>query len=131
MQFEGCSPHRYAPAAEAFESGRILEARALLESCVAEAPDHLESRVLLGVCYARLGEPARAEGMLRSVTALDPVNIEGHLRLGALLAQQDRVGEAIREYRAVLAQDPDHAEARHRMAELSGVPADRRAEPPS
>jgi predicted Zn-dependent protease len=129
MRFEGCSPHRYAAAAEAFDGGRIREARALLESCVAEAPDHLASRVLLGVCYARLGEPARAEGMLRSVTALDPVNIEGHLRLGALLAQLERPGEAVAEYRAVLAQDPDHVEARHRMTELAGRPSAPRAEP--
>jgi len=73
-------------ASELLESGDAEAAVALLEPLVAEHPDAVEYRTLLGAAYSVLEDYASALAQFNAVIALDPENDALYIPLGAFYA---------------------------------------------
>jgi Tfp pilus assembly protein PilF len=72
----------------------LLAAEQQLQECVALDPDHVPSRLQLGIARRRLGESDQAEALLREVLEqrpFDPVVLD---HLGEVLRQQGKTAEA-------------------------------------
>ncbi len=67
----------------------------------------------LGILYAKMGQPARAESYYRRAIAVRPAFMPAHFNLAVLLAGQGRVEEAVEEYLQALALAPQKAEIHH------------------
>lgn len=90
-----------------FQDGKLREATVPLEAARALTPDDVPMLLLLGICYARLGDDTRAEPLLRAVTATgtDEDKAAARLFLGILYRDQgatDRAGTEL----AAAAQSP-------------------------
>jgi len=102
--------------------GRKNEAVAKLEEYVAKAPNSLEGRYRLGVCYQETGKLAEAERTLRfvlnryaSLDVYEPAVTESQLHLGQVFDLEGRREDAKSAYRRVL-ELPDQTQA-HREAQ--------------
>jgi thioredoxin-like negative regulator of GroEL len=112
-------PSQYREALAAMDAGQFEAALSLLTQSLVASPNHVATRVWLGVCMVRLGQPIKAEAMLSSAMALDPADIAARLHLGELLFEVGRIPEALGHYRAILSIDPDHVQARRKVVELT------------
>lgn len=72
----------------------IAAAAKQLEKCVAAAPEHLPSKVQLGLAYWRLGELDKAEPLLRAALDKRPFDTMALYHLGQVLQQQGKTAEA-------------------------------------
>lgn len=112
-----------AEANEAFEEGRLEEAREAYARAVALRPVSIVARVNLGAALGRLGRHAEALEQFREVLALDSANGDALKNAALALLQIGRAGEA----RSLLA---PHLEAHPRDAEAWWIEARCRAEEP-
>jgi tetratricopeptide (TPR) repeat protein len=109
-------PAAYDQALTLFRANRFAEARALLEQCVQESPEHIGSRFGLGVCLARLGRTERSVDLLQQVIASAPDHYPARLELIRLLRTTGQLTEAVVECQALLRHDPSNAAARYELA---------------
>ncbi|MFZ5475848.1 MAG: tetratricopeptide repeat protein [Myxococcota bacterium] len=77
------------------ERDAILERVEGLEEIVADDPDDVAARFMLGTELAKIDEHARAEVQFREVIARDPDYTAGWRGLGKALGAQGRVEEAV------------------------------------
>ena len=97
--------------------GRLDEAKVLLSDVLAKAPEHLNSRVALGVVHARADELDAAVKALRHSIRLDPANTAAQQNLGACLLKQGNAQEAVEHFRASLRIEPANAQAQLGLAQ--------------
>jgi len=93
------------------QAGRLAEAEPLYGQIVEAAPDHADSRHLLGVLHLQRGDYARAIRHLDAAVAIDPSNPFAHSNRAVALAELTRFDEALASCERALALKPDHAEA--------------------
>lgn len=80
-------------------------------AALAENPENLEARRLLGDAYFRTGRVAEAESEFRGVVERDPADHEARRALAIAIHRQGRPAAAIPHYREALRLAPDDAEA--------------------
>lgn len=129
-----------ARAREAFDEGRLDEARQVLETCLEDCPGpgsmpgpgaRLSAALhdLLGEIQALEGDLDAARDSFRTTIALDPSNAEAHFRLAALVElDEGEETSAIDRYRRAIELDPDHAQAHFQLGRLLGRGGDRPGE---
>jgi hypothetical protein len=100
------APTRYAEALAAFRAERYGEAKALLEACLAEQPEHVGSRFGLAACLIKLGDAVRAEVLLRELVRAVPDHDLSRLELARLLRNAGRQEDAAAEYAILTARNP-------------------------
>jgi cytochrome c-type biogenesis protein CcmH/NrfG len=77
------------------DKAAILERIEGLEEIVADDPDDVAARFMLGTELAKVDEHVRAEAQFRAVIAADPEYTAGWRGLGKALGAQGRLPEAI------------------------------------
>ena len=95
-----------AAAVTAFQAGRRTEARALCESILAQASNHIEALHLSSVIAAAQGDVEAGIDKARRVIALEPNHDEALQNLGSLLASQGRYAEALPALERAAARNP-------------------------
>jgi type IV pilus assembly protein PilF len=76
--------------------GQMQLALAKLERAVDQDPELAQARNSLAFCYAKLGEPDKAEQQYRKALVLDPENGNVRNNFGVFLCGQDKASEARR-----------------------------------
>lgn len=66
----------------------------------------------MGMCYARLGDHARARHEFEAAIAIDPKSADAHCNLGNTLRELGELDGAVSSYDRVLEIDPGHLDAR-------------------
>jgi protein O-mannosyl-transferase len=103
-------------ADELVSTGRLDEARTMLEHSAERAPRSSEVALALGRVLLALGDAAGARARFEHALDLDPNLAAGHNNLGyAIELLGDRAASET-EYRAALALDPDMVVARNNLA---------------
>ncbi|MDB5801562.1 MAG: repeat-containing protein [Rhodocyclales bacterium] len=92
------------------QTGKLLEARQLIERAISHAPTAPDYRTNLGNVLRLSGLADEAEIAYRSATAQAPLHLAGHIALARLLQSMDRLGEAATAYQSALALDPNAAD---------------------
>ena len=95
------------------EAGRPQDAIAAFTAALREHPDHVPSRVWLGIVYARRPDTRRqATAEFERAVELAPRYYEGHYNLGVLLMGLGRRAEARAAFERALECAPGHAKSR-------------------
>lgn len=88
--------HAYYLTAQALIALRSPEqARPLLESALAIAPDHIDYRFRMADCVARLGDSDRAMAMHEEIIAVQPDHAESFYKLGQLHLARGDIRQAL------------------------------------
>jgi hypothetical protein len=110
-------------ARQLYQSGRVADARRLLEHAVGSRPQDLALRYALGVCLNDLSDWKAAEEHLIVVSQAEPEHYLAAYQLGIALQGQRRLSEAATEYRQALAQhNVEDAWVRLRQCEATQTP---------
>jgi Tfp pilus assembly protein PilF len=101
----------------------LLAAERQLQECLSLNPEHVTSKLWLGVAYARLGKLDQAEALLREAWEKKPLDPSVLEHLGSLLHQQGKATEAalvLDESRRVqeLQQRREHLESQFVLKQL-------------
>ncbi len=99
-------------------SGRLAEARAVLEAACRREPRDARAWALLGMIHGRLGEPGPAAEACRRSLAIDPRQADVHANLGIALEALGDARGAIASHARAIRLDPAHVEARKNLAAL-------------
>lgn len=121
----------YARAEAAHMAGRYDEAAALLRDFPSTAPEAAMAHNLLGLTYARLGNPGLAEVEFQAALAADPNLKNANYNLAVLRLTDGRLEQAEAGFKSALSADPYFAPAHQGLAEVyrrSGRAADAKAE---
>ncbi len=112
-------------------AGRGPEARAELESLVAERPGQAEALATLGRLRQEAGEAGPARGLFEQAIRLEPANFTALHGLGRILFEEGRYSEALALFdRALAAEDrfsyafADRARTRAALEDWAGASAD-------
>jgi len=97
-------------AVEYMNSGRLPEAREILERVIQQAPDSWTANYNLGVVDYQLKDLPAAEIYLRRAIALDPGEPDEFLNLGLTLLAEKRLNDAETQLRSALARNPNGEE---------------------
>jgi tetratricopeptide (TPR) repeat protein len=100
----------YEKAYEAVAEGRYSEARALLERCLCENPNHILAHKELAVVLRQLGDIRGALGHRREVKRLDPSDTLNRFNIAVLLNVLGARDEALREAEELLEMEPNNRE---------------------
>lgn len=95
-------------ALQSLQSGRFLEAKALLEEIVRIDRTDIDSWMNLAIVNSQTGSVGEVERCCRQAIALRPGIVEAHFNLGAALYIQGKTTEAAQCYRQTLKLKPDH-----------------------
>jgi tetratricopeptide (TPR) repeat protein len=93
---------------QAFERGRLAEARALCQTILRQQPRHVEGRHLHATIAARMGDLATAETELRWVLARQPSAGPVHFNLARVLRQRGNLEDAVAHGHEAVALMPDN-----------------------
>lgn len=121
----------YARAEAAHMAGSYDEASALLRDFPAGTPETAMAHNLLGLTYARLGNPGLAEVEFQAALAADPNLKNANYNLAVLRLTDGRLEQAESGFKAALKSDPYFAPAHQGLAEVyrrSGKTTDAKAE---
>ena len=120
-------------------SAQLEKAISKLEEFVSKAPESLEGRYRLGVCYEENGQPAKAESAFqyvldryRSLDVYEPAVALSQLHLGQVYDLSGRRDDAVAAYRQALAladESESHRDATAGLARPYKLPPKR--QPPS
>lgn len=105
-------------AVELLRSGRPGDAMAVIDHCLALAPDHFGLLNNKGLCASRLGDMAAAEASYRRAVAIRPDFAEAWNNLGNLLTATGRPADGEAAYRKAMAARSGYANARLNLARL-------------
>jgi tetratricopeptide (TPR) repeat protein len=97
--------HLYERAYEAVAEGRYSEARALLERCLSDDPNHVLAHKELAVVLKKMGDIRGALPHRREVKRLDPSDTVNRFNLADLLASLGARDEALTEVEELLAME--------------------------
>lgn len=89
-------------------AGRLDDAEAVLQSVLAEAPEHAEAHFHLGTVLARLGRSEDSLAHLREAARLAPDNASVWRNLGVCLAKLERYDEALDGLERASTLDPNN-----------------------
>ena len=110
---------------------RRPEARAELESLVAERPGEAEALATLGRLYQEAGDTEGARGLFERALQADPGNFTARHGLGRILLEEKRYAEALEQFdRAIQAESgfpfayADRARARAALEDRAGAAVD-------
>jgi predicted Zn-dependent protease len=107
---QGTTAERWARAGLFFEAKEYATAALVLETVVAEVPEQLAPRLLLGRAYYHSAQLSRAERELRAILERWPVEDYAQLLLGRTLERQGRAAEAAPHLRIAAAMAGDFPE---------------------
>jgi len=88
-------------------AGKTAEARARVETSVAQTPDDGPLLLLAAATYAVTGDFRRAEQAAQRAIEIDPASLQAHVTLGQLFMRQRKLEEARTEFEAVAKRQPD------------------------
>jgi tetratricopeptide (TPR) repeat protein len=109
--------------------GRVEQAAAPLQRCLALDPTYTNAAVGLGVAFARLNRNDEAEEALRNALAQEPGSVFALRNLAAVLGRQGKLAEALPLFRKAVVAAPDDPEVRFALAQcLEQLGGDHRAE---
>ncbi len=93
------SPEDLFKAANAdMDAQRWAEAAAKFERVLKDDPTHIPTEFDLAVCYAKLGNTARAEQVYRAILEQDPTIYEAQTNLAILLYQAGKAADAEEQF---------------------------------
>jgi cytochrome c-type biogenesis protein CcmH/NrfG len=93
------------------------KAASMLDEELRLQPQHLPSRILLGIEYLNRGEPERAIALGEDAVQLAPRNFTGHVVLGRALAESGRdLARGIRELEKAVKLEPTSPQVRIALA---------------
>jgi len=101
-----------------YESGRLPQAAAALETLLREAPESFEVHELLGMIYAAQSENAKASSHLEKAVHLKPKSASARMNLAINLVQLGKLQLAEAEFRKALDLEPQNYDANHNLGEL-------------
>jgi tetratricopeptide (TPR) repeat protein len=111
------------------ELGRVEQAVAPLQRCLALDPTYTNAAVGLGVAFARLNRDEEAEQALRKALAQDPGSVFALRNLAAVLGRRGKLAEALPLFRKAMAGAPGEPEVRFALAQcLEQLGGDHRPE---
>jgi tetratricopeptide (TPR) repeat protein len=105
-------------AGDALRSGRVREARVLLEEVAHGAPDAAEPRRALGVVFRVEQQSQAAVEHARAAVRLDPANERARLLLAELLEESGRAAEATQALEDAVRAVPASGTAHYRLGVL-------------
>lgn len=97
------------------QSGRMQQAKLLLEQVVQASPQHAEARQWLGVLFFQQGNRVRALELINEAIKLGPANPVAHATLANVLHAIGQGDAAITSYRQAIALKPNFAEAHNNL----------------
>ena len=95
--------------------GRASDAN-VLERALALVPDHLETRIRVGLCHQAMGAFDEAYANYASVLAVDPGHVHALRAVGFLYQTHGMLTEAAESYRGALAVEPNDTVTRRQLA---------------
>ena len=99
------------------ELGRVEDALAPLERCIAIDAAYTNAHVGLGVACARLGRNDDAERALRRALQQEPANLHAARNLAGVLARSGKPAQALPYFRQAAARTPDDADLQLGLAQ--------------
>ena len=88
---------RYQEALRLFRHNQLIEAVSLLESVLAEEPDHADALEALGVMYGKLERFDGAIKLMNQLAKLNPDSVMAHTNLSQFYMRKGMIQEAERE----------------------------------
>lgn len=101
----------YIEGANAMDAGDKAQAVAALQRSIAQNPNLITPRIILGGVYRSDGDYHSALVQYETLTRLDPYTASNHYYLGLCYQILDRLEEAADSYRRSLKLDPNNADA--------------------
>lgn len=96
---------------DAFNQGKLDEARELLERAVIANPKDVEAHTFLGIIADTSGDLKKAEKHFAKVVLLAPNSASAHNNYGACLLRLSRISEAVKEFETSLKIDSNQPNA--------------------
>jgi len=100
------------------KTGRLDEARRILEEAVALRGDNVSVRTALGRLYAQTGSLEEATRQMEAALRLDPASGSAHAQIGMILAAREQFEPALKHLERALELDPGLHEVRLQLALL-------------
>ncbi len=100
-------------------AGQWEQAQNLVQSYLAEHPNHVQMRLLQGVVQQRLGQLQLAQATFEQLTRDHPELPEPHNNLAVLHAQAGRLDEARANLEQALRLNPQYGTAHHNLADVT------------
>ncbi|MEM9008607.1 MAG: tetratricopeptide repeat protein [Cyanobacteria bacterium P01_F01_bin.86] len=101
-----------------YQAGQFDAAERSCRQALENAPDHLQTRYLLGTILSQKGQPAAAITTYEAILEQDPTFAAAHYSLGNLKAKAQQVEAAIAHYQEALATRPTYIKAQLKLAVL-------------
>jgi tetratricopeptide (TPR) repeat protein len=92
-------------------AGRVEEAEQELLASLRLMPTSVTTRLLLGMTYAKQGDPDRAIAAYREILTWRPDYVEARIRLGLAYEDKGLADQALGEYERALVDDPSASPA--------------------
>lgn len=92
------------------QTGRMQQAKLLLEQVVQASPQHADAKQWLGVVLFQQGNSVRALQLIAEAITLNPANPVAHATFANVLQATGQTDAAIASYRQAIALKPDFAE---------------------
>src|SRR5215475_585349 len=108
----------FRAGAEAYESGRYLDAVAPLEKLVREAPQVFEVHELLGLVYAAQSRDAQATQQLEAAVRIKPNDPAARTNLATSLIRAGKLPDAEEHLNKAVSLDPRSYDANHNLGEV-------------
>lgn len=101
----------YVTGAEAMDAGDKARAVEALQKAIAQNPDLITPRIMLGGVYRKDGDYKSALDQYENLVRLDPYTASNHYYLGLCYQILDRLQESAASYRKALKLNPNDADA--------------------
>jgi tetratricopeptide (TPR) repeat protein len=109
---------QFQAAAAQYESGRLPEAAAALESLLREVPESFEVHELLGMVYSAQSQDTKAGQHLGKAVRLKPDSASARMNLAINLVRLGELQRAEGEFKKALELEPQNYDANHNLGEL-------------
>jgi Flp pilus assembly protein TadD len=109
---------QFQSAVAQYESGRLAEAAAALETLLREAPESFEVHELLGMVYAAQSQDAKAGQHLEKAVRLKPDSASARMNFAISLVRLGKLQPAEAEFKKALELEPQNYDANHNLGEL-------------
>jgi tetratricopeptide (TPR) repeat protein len=109
---------QFQAAVAQYESGRLPEAAATLETLLPEVPESFEVHELLGMVYAAQSQGAKASTHLEKAVRLKPNSASARMNMAINLVQLGQLQTAEAEFKKALELEPQNYDANHNLGEL-------------
>jgi tetratricopeptide (TPR) repeat protein len=109
---------KFQTAVAAYNSGKLPEAAAQLESLLREVPESFEVHELLGLVYSAQSRDAKASEHLERAVHLKPDSTAARTNLATNYARLGKLDLAEKEFRKAVEFEPNNFDTNHNLGEL-------------